>query len=75
MNSTSKVIISMIIWGSLGVFVKNINLPSMETAFLRAIIASSIFIIYNMFTKKANLRLYSRKNLILLIISRNSYRL
>lgn len=69
MNSSFKVIIAMIIWGSLGLFVKNINLPSMETAFLRAVIASSIFIIYNLFTKKANFKQYSKKNLILLIVS------
>jgi RarD protein len=69
MNSAFKIIIAMIIWGSLGLFVKNINLPSMETAFLRAVIASGIFIIYNLFSKKANFKQYSRKNLILLTLS------
>ncbi|QGU94894.1 EamA family transporter [Clostridium bovifaecis] len=69
MNSSFKVVIAMIIWGSLGLFVKNINLPSMETAFLRAVIASGIFIIYNLLTKKANFKQYSKKNLILLLIS------
>lgn len=69
MNSTFKVIISMIIWGSLGIFVKNINLPSLETAFLRAVIASAIFIIYNFFAKKASLKNYTKKNLVLLSIS------
>ncbi|WML37185.1 DMT family transporter [Clostridium sp. OS1-26] len=46
MNSLFKIIISMIIWGSVGLFVKNIDLPSMETVFLRAIIASAVLILY-----------------------------
>ena len=45
MNSSFKIIISMVLWGSLGLFVKNINLPSIEIAFLRAVIASTIFIL------------------------------
>lgn len=69
MNSSFKIIIAMIIWGSLGIFVKNINLPSMEIAFLRAVIASIIYIIYNIFAKKAKSNSYSRNNLILLIVS------
>jgi RarD protein len=40
-----KVVTAMVIWGSLGVFVKNINLPSLEIAFLRAAIASCFLII------------------------------
>lgn len=69
MNSAFKIVIAMIIWGSLGIFVKNINLPSMEVAFLRAIIATGAFFIYNLFTKKASIKNYSKKNLILLLVS------
>ncbi|MFU0824968.1 DMT family transporter [Clostridium sp.] len=69
MNSSFKIIMSMIIWGSLGLFVKNINLPSIEIAFLRAVIASTIFILFNLFTKKTNFKKYSKKNLIILLIS------
>lgn len=69
MNSSLKIVIAMIIWGSIGIFVKNINLPSMETAFLRAAIASGIYIIYNLFARKAKLIRYSKKNLILLTAS------
>ncbi|MBC5995411.1 hypothetical protein EAI30_06935 [Romboutsia ilealis] len=39
MSNIIKFIISMTIWGSLGVFVKSIRLESFELAFLRAIIA------------------------------------
>lgn len=49
MNSIIKLIFAMTIWGSLGVFVKNIDMESFELAFLRAIIAciflGSIFIV------------------------------
>lgn len=51
MNSLLKIIISMIIWGSVGLFVKNIDLPSMELVFLRAIIASLILISYGLIVK------------------------
>ena len=40
MSSVIKLITSMCIWGSIGIFVKNISLESVEIAFLRAIIAS-----------------------------------
>ncbi|MBE6044797.1 MAG: EamA/RhaT family transporter [Clostridium thermopalmarium] len=69
MNSSFKIIISMVLWGSLGLFVKNINLPSIEIAFLRAVIASTIFILSNLVTKKTNFKKYSKKNLIILFIS------
>ncbi len=41
MSSVIKLVIAMCIWGSLGVFVKNISLESFEIAFLRATIASA----------------------------------
>ncbi|QAT40584.1 EamA family transporter [Clostridium sp. JN-9] len=44
MSGNIKVIISMVIWGSIGIFVKNLNLPSVQIAFLRAAI-SSIFLL------------------------------
>ncbi|HHV70984.1 MAG TPA: EamA/RhaT family transporter, partial [Clostridia bacterium] len=42
MNSTFKIVIATLIWGSLGVLVKQINLPSLEIAFLRAVIATLV---------------------------------
>lgn len=40
MGSAVKLVIAMVIWGSLGIFIKNINMESFEIAFLRATIAS-----------------------------------
>lgn len=42
MPAIIKIISAMVIWGSLGVFVRHIQLPSLETAFLRAIIAVTV---------------------------------
>jgi RarD protein len=39
MKHTLKIVLAMLIWGSIGVFVKNINLPSIEIVFLRAAVA------------------------------------
>lgn len=78
MSAILKVIVAMVTWGSLGVFVKNINLDSFEIAFLRALIASfllGIILIVNL--KKENKSISSlyksddglKKGLKLLIIS------
>ena len=37
MKSKIVIIISMIIFGSIGIFIRYINLPSIEIAFLRAV--------------------------------------
>lgn len=50
MNATIKVLISMLLWGSIGVFVKNISLDSVEIAFFRGIIGS-IFLAVVLFIK------------------------
>lgn len=41
MNNKMRVIISMLIWGSIGLLVRGIELPSMGIAFLRAVTASA----------------------------------
>lgn len=46
-----KIILSMTIWGSIGLFVKNIDLPSIETVFFRAAIASIFLILYGLIIK------------------------
>ncbi|MBL4932880.1 DMT family transporter [Clostridium paridis] len=62
-NSTIKLMISMLIWGSLGVFVKNINLPSQEIAFSRAVIGTIFIFFVNKFYFKNSLsELFDRKN-------------
>ncbi|WP_461207472.1 DMT family transporter [Clostridium sp. DL1XJH146] len=60
MKSSIKIILAMIIWGSLGLFVKNINLPAMEIAFFRALIASFFYIIIGLFSRFTHLK--SRTN-------------
>jgi len=47
-NGNLKVILAMALFGSIGVFVKNINLPSMEIAFLRSAIAGIALILWGM---------------------------
>ena len=69
MNSLLKIIISMIIWGSIGLFVKNIDLPSMEIVFLRGVIASIFLILYGIIFKRTEKNKFEKKNVILLICS------
>lgn len=72
MKSIIKIITAMIIWGSIGLFVKNISLPSIEIAFLRAIIASFYLIVVKiLFFKDKSKKIHknSKMDLILLIIS------
>ncbi|MHC6179715.1 DMT family transporter [Clostridium sp. JNZ X4-2] len=69
MNAKLNIIISMLIFGSIGVFVKNINLPSAELAFFRASIGS-LFLICVFFIKSEKISFRSIKaNLLLLIMS------
>ena len=73
-----KVVIAMAIFGSIGVFVKNIQLPSMEIAFLRSAIASIILICWAAYinkrksTKDENIKnklFKNKRNLYLLMAS------
>ena len=51
MNSVLKIVIAMVIWGSVGLFVKNIDMPSIEIAFLRGAIGTVFLLIVNFFMK------------------------
>lgn len=54
-KATIKVLIAMLLWGSLGVFVKNISLDSVEIAFFRGIIGSAflgVVLLAKMYGKK-----------------------
>lgn len=63
-NSRFKIIIAMLIWSTVGLFVKGINLPSLQIVIFRAIIGSLFLIIIgflikekvNMEELKANLK-------------------
>lgn len=64
-----KYIISMLIFGTIGIIVKNINLPTTQIVFVRTIIASIMFIlIFALSSKKINYKIV-KKNLIYLILS------
>ncbi|MEW9094938.1 MAG: DMT family transporter [Clostridiaceae bacterium] len=77
MKPDFKIILSMAIFGSIGLFVKNIDLPSIEMVFLRAIIASAFLFIVKTIAKKRQAgeedkeenKEDNKKNVILLIIS------
>lgn len=69
MKGKLRFIIVMLIFGSIGVFVKNINLPSSEIALLRGVIGS-IFLICTSFFSKEQISLKSvKKNIKLLVLS------
>lgn len=52
MSARLRMIISMAIFGTLGIFVRNISLASGELALYRALLASLLIIIYLCFTKQ-----------------------
>lgn len=77
-KATIKVLIAMLLWGSLGVFVKNISLDSVEIAFFRGIIGSAFLGIVllakmqgkkNSQTEDVELNKSDKKNFIVLAIS------
>lgn len=69
MKATLQIIISMIIWGSVGIFVRFINLPSLEIAFMRAAIAAAFLISIWLVGKNRTKKKYDKRNVLLLILS------
>lgn len=69
MKGKVKMICSMLVFGSIGIFVKNIDLPSMEIAFLRAAIASIVLVISGIWMWKSDSWKGIKDNLLYLIIS------
>jgi len=69
MRNKLKIISSMLIFGSIGIFVRNINLPSIDIAFLRAVIGSLFLLCAGFVMKqKISLRLI-KENILILILS------
>jgi len=62
-------IIVMFIFGSIGLFVKNIDLPSSEVALFRGMIGSSVLLLASLIMKKKFDLKRNKLNLILLVIS------
>lgn len=69
MKYVIKILTAMMIWGSIGIFVRYIPLPSIEIAFFRAIIASIFLFGVKIFTKKSKPIPFSLKDFYMLIIS------
>jgi RarD protein len=69
MEAKLKIVISMAVFGTLGIFVKNIPLSSGEIALLRAIIASVIIIIYKLLIGTKILFSEVKKDLPILFVS------
>lgn len=61
-KATIKVLIAMLLWGSLGVFVKNISLDSVEIAFFRGIIGSAFLGIVLLFRMQNNKKLAQKSD-------------
>lgn len=69
MHNKLKIISAMLIFGSVGIFVRYINLPSIEIAFFRAVIGS-LFLICTGFIMKQKISLkLIKKNMLILIVS------
>ncbi|SFI98898.1 rarD protein [Terrisporobacter glycolicus] len=60
-------IISMLIWGSIGIFVKYINFTSSQIALVRAIVGSIFLIIFSVISKESLSKEKIKSNLLVLI--------
>lgn len=69
MNAKLKIVISMAVFGTLALFVKNISLPPGEIALFRALIASAAIILYNALTDETLLFAQIKKELPILFLS------
>jgi drug/metabolite transporter (DMT)-like permease len=69
MNAKFKIVISMVVFGTLALFVKNISLPPEEIALFRALIASAAIIFYKALTAEKLLFAQIKKELPILFLS------
>jgi drug/metabolite transporter (DMT)-like permease len=69
MKGKLKIIAAMLIFGSLGPFVKKINLSSSEIAFLRGVIGSVFLVIASFFLRQKLSYKAIKENIVLLILS------
>lgn len=68
-NPRLKIIISMIIWGTLGLFVRGIDLSSLEIAFFRALLGSGFLILVSIVKKDAIEKNALKNNLLILSLA------
>jgi RarD protein len=69
MKNNFKIVSAMLIFGSIGIFVRNIDLASLEIAFLRATIGSIFIGIFGLLIKQKNSWQLIKENIVLLVIS------
>jgi RarD protein len=69
MKGKIKIITAMLIWGSVGIFVKNIHMSSSEIALIRGIIGSIFLICLSLIVKQKVSFKSIKENIILLILS------
>ena len=69
MNAKFKIIISMAVFGTIPIFVKNMALPAGEIALYRAIIASVTILLYKIIIDKGISLPKSKKELYILFLS------
>jgi len=69
MKNNFKMVSAMLIFGSIGIFVRNIDLSSMEIAFLRAAIGSIFIGIFGLFIKEKKSLKLIKENILLLLLS------
>lgn len=67
--SRIKIMVAMLIWGSVGIFVRNIKLSSIEIAFYRSVIGCFFIIFLSLINKESYDFNNIKKNLKILIIS------
>lgn len=68
-NSKTKIIIAMIIWGTIGIFVRGIDLNSIEIAFFRAFLGSVFLILVSLISKDKINKEILKSNLLILCLS------
>lgn len=68
-NPKLKIILAMVIWGTIGIFVREIELSSIEIAFFRASIGSGFLIFISLIKKEKIDKEVFKSNIIVLSIS------
>ena len=68
-NPKLKIIISMVIWGTLGLFVRGIDLTSLEIAFFRALLGSGFLMLVSLIKKDKIKKDALRNNLLVLSLA------
>ena len=73
MKPTLKIVIAMVIWGSLGIFIRFIELPPPEITFMRSAIAGIVLLVITRYTMPTSVLQseikHVQKNLVPLILS------